>query len=218
MKKWGLGNNGLSPNNVNIVVDTVNGVNKNVVRLDGSGDHYTGTGVQGVFKYNGAYFFNNENTRVGSGLCTVQEFASGQFDVVMKVDGQPGLAPSIWTFHYEEHSPQVEGSIDAAKKVNPNDPNYRPGSLESSGTDFYSTVNSELDIPELGHDGSYNSGFYNIYRSEIGPDSNSMHLKLPECGGWKVSSVHNCLAYSNASNNLFADCCSSKVSRQDVLC
>jgi hypothetical protein len=41
-KVWGKGNNGLNPELVSIVKDNVNGVVKNVVKLDGTGDNYSG--------------------------------------------------------------------------------------------------------------------------------------------------------------------------------
>ena len=88
-KLWGNGNNGVNPKLVDIVQDNVNGVNKNVIRLNGTGNLYNGTDVQGVVKGSGAYYYKETNgTRVGSGLCTRQEFSSGRYDITFKVHVQ----------------------------------------------------------------------------------------------------------------------------------
>lgn len=165
-KQWGGGNNGLNPKLVSIVKDNVYGVNKNVVKLHGTGDLYTGSSIDGVIKSGSSYPLNpSARTRVGSGLCTVAEYASGSFEVVMKIPAQKaaGMAPSLWTFHYEEH----DWSESAGQMgVNPNDLLYRVKSSQKVGSEYaYSVVNSEIDCPEFGFNSDYSMGLYTTYRS-----------------------------------------------------
>jgi hypothetical protein len=78
-KRWGQGNNGVTPDNVAIKRDTVNGTERNVLVCEAHGGLYQGavTGAKG------------EKTRVGGAIATKEFFASGRYEVVMKV-GTPG--------------------------------------------------------------------------------------------------------------------------------
>lgn len=134
-----------------------------VLSLGGVGDIPDPT-VKGLKKQSGTYVeLQTAGTRVGSGICTAAEYGSGVYDVVMKIPpGVKGMAPSIWTFHYEEHEADQTNS-DA---VNLKDLLYRWRAKVNSEGWFYSTVNSEVDWPELGHNGDFNKGLYTTYVSE----------------------------------------------------
>jgi len=102
-KRWGSGNNGVVPENVAIVPDVVFGQHKNVLVCRGHGDDYDGP-VKG---------WQGDTRRVGGVIVSKPFFASGQFEVVMKI-GQTapapqgpdnparpiGMIPAIWTYAY----------------------------------------------------------------------------------------------------------------------
>jgi len=165
-KKWGNGNNGLAPSLVSFVSDVVepNQPARTVLSLGAVGDIADPT-VRGFDKVSGKYVEQAvPATRVGSGICTVAEYASGVYNVLMKVaPNSAGMAPSIWTFHYEEHNADETKSSD---DVNVNDLLYRWRAKVNGGGYFYSTVNSEVDWPELGHSGQFAQGLYTTYVSE----------------------------------------------------
>jgi hypothetical protein len=179
-KHWGKGNNGVVPELVKIEQDTVNGVTKNVVVLYGHGDQYTGDikGLKKVKSPTNPYVPCDEVTRVGACLITKDYFASGTYDVVMKIQNTPspsGMCTSIWAFHYEEHFGAHEDTTGL--ELNPNDPQYQPRFKEGNSDDgFYSTINSEIDTPELGHQGDYTVGWYNTYVSEV--DAGALYSKF----------------------------------------
>jgi hypothetical protein len=155
-KKWGQGNNGVAPDNVAIGRDTVKGREQNVLVCQAHGDEY-----QGAITGSGG-----EKTRVGGVIVTKQFFASGRCEVVMKVgapDGenapaQPrGAVPAIWIYAY-----RLAG-IAAEKQTafNVDAPLYNPN-LKVSGspaTEYW----SEIDFPELGKNGNFEHGGYNVF-------------------------------------------------------
>jgi len=112
-KKWGKGNNGVVQNNVFLSTDMVNGKNKNVLICRGHGDEYQGpvVGWQG-----------NKN-RVGGVIVSKQFFASGRYDIVIKIGEvkikksgpkdpiRPiGMVPAIWTYAYRwVQAPEIAG-------------------------------------------------------------------------------------------------------------
>ena len=168
LKKWGGGNNGCVPELVRIGQDTVNGSVRNVLVLTGHGDDYQGT-VQGVTKEHGQYVRIPASTRVGACIVTRESFASGRYDITMKIGNgnlplRGGMCVSAWMFHYEEH---VAG--DDPSLPNPDDPLYQPTYRRNGGDFWYSVVNSEIDAPELGHAnrGDYVQGWYNAYLSDL---------------------------------------------------
>ena len=155
-KKWGQGNNGVTPDNVAIKRDTVNGTEQNVLVCEAHGDQYQGavTGAKG------------EKTRVGGVIATKQFFASGRYEVVMKVgtpggEGAPaqpkGAVPAIWTYAYR----WAETSAEKQATFNADVPLFNPN-LKVSGspaTEYW----SEIDFPELGKNGDFAHGLYNVF-------------------------------------------------------
>lgn len=172
-KVWGQGNHGVSSQLVSIEQDNVNGITKNVLVLTTQGD-LTKSSIMGVKKTSSGYVPADSPKRVGAAIATVDYFASGIYEVTMKI-GRPksnpqsapvGLCPAIWTFHYEEH--YAKSSDSTGSQLNPNDPLYQPRFKEGDATNgYYSTVNSEIDWPELGRNGNFNTALYNTYISEV---------------------------------------------------
>ena len=155
-KKWGQGNNGVTPENVAIGRDRVNGVEQNVLVCEAHGDLYQGpvTGARG------------EKKRVGGVVATKQFFASGRYEVVMKVGGpagagagaQPqGAVPAIWTYAYlwAETSADKQSAFDAGA------PLFNPllKTKDAPATEYW----SEIDFPELGRNGDFTHGGYNVF-------------------------------------------------------
>src|SRR5688572_20773943 len=74
-KRWGEGNRGVVPENVSIARDIVAGAERNVLVCEAHGDQYDGPVVgEGGIK-----------TRVGGVIVSKPYFASGRFEVVMKL-------------------------------------------------------------------------------------------------------------------------------------
>lgn len=185
-KVFGSGNNGEVPELVSLETDNVDGVFKNVVVLTGQGNN-TSSSILGIKNVNGQFVTGDSPQRVGAGITTADYFASGTYQVRMKI-GSPnsapgsapvGLAPSIFTFHYEEHYPS---SIDkGGTQLNPSDPQYQPRLKEGSKkTGYYSTVNSEIDCPEIGRNGDFTNAEYTCWTSEL--LSSSIVANLPSYG------------------------------------
>ncbi len=155
-KKWGQGNHGVTPDNVAIKRDTVNDTEQNVLVCQADGDQYRGaiTGAKG------------EKTRVGGVIATKQFFASGRYEVVMKVgrpdgEGAPaqpnGAVPAIWLYAYR----WAETSAEKPTAFNADAPLFNPN-LKVSGspaTEYW----SEIDFPELGKNGDFTHGGYNVF-------------------------------------------------------
>ena len=155
-KKWGTGNNGVTPTNVWIGSDMVNGTRQNVLICEAHGDQYSGpvTGSGG------------QATRVGGVIATKQFFASGRYEVVMKVgradgEGAPaqpkGAVPAIWTYAYR----WAEVPAEKQTVFNADAPLFNPN-LKVSGspaTEYW----SEIDFPELGNNGDFTKGGYNVF-------------------------------------------------------
>lgn len=172
-KIFGTGNNGVVPDLVTLEQDVVDGVTKNVLVLKGQGN-LTNSTILGVKKSKGKYVTGNSPQRVGSAVTTVNYFSSGTYEVRMKI-GSPnsapcsapvGLSPTIFTFHYEEHyaaNKDLNGT-----KLNSQDPQYQPRLKQGNrNTGYYSTVNSEIDCPEFGRNGDFNTPAFVTYTSEL---------------------------------------------------
>src|ERR1022692_4189021 len=84
-KQWGSGNNGVVHNNVV--------VSNGVLHLFGNGNLYTGP----VAGYNGS-----PGQQVGAAIATTNYYASGSYEVRLKLPPQVGGPSAIWPFHYEE--------------------------------------------------------------------------------------------------------------------
>ena len=159
-KKWGAGNNGVTPKSVSIQRDIIQGQEQNVLVCKANGDQYHGsiTGAAG------------EKTRVGGVVVTKAFFASGRYEVKMKVGTTQqdetgpvpptkpiGAVPAIWTYAYR----WVE--VPKAEKLNfvSQIPLYNP--LMRSGNESACEYWSEIDFPELGKKGDFMHGLYNTF-------------------------------------------------------
>jgi hypothetical protein len=159
-KKWGQGNNGVTRENVSIGRDLVDGKEQNVLVCVAQGDQYEGpvTGAGG------------QKTRVGGVLATKSFFASGRYEVRMKIGkaqplveapgdaGQPkGAVPAIWTYAYRWVQVPEEKKPDFV----PEPPMYNPlmGVSGSPATEYW----SEIDFPELGKNGDFAHGLFNTF-------------------------------------------------------
>lgn len=157
-KMWGQGNNGVTPNNVRIENDNVWGTGRPVLVCQANGDLYDGP----VTGYGG------NKTRVGGMVVTRGFYASGRYEVVMKIGGTEAVAggpvdpvrpkgtiPAVWTYGYRYVA--VSSNVDS---FHPEVPLYNPLMK------VYNTANeywSEIDFPEFGKDGILETSLYNTY-------------------------------------------------------
>ena len=145
------------PENVRIARDEVEGRERNVLVCEAHGDLYDGpiTGWRG------------KRTRVGGLLVTKSFFASGRYEIVMKV-GTPrggqgeqtmpiGSVPAIWTYAYRYVSAATKANNRFAATI----PLYNPlMQVYGGGANEYW---SEIDFPELGKQGDFRHGLYNTF-------------------------------------------------------
>ena len=148
-KKWGRGNHGVVPDNVRIGKDQVRGKEQSVLICTAHGDQYTGS-VTGMW---------GKKTRVGGVIVTKEHFASGRYEVVMKLP-QPlpkGAVPAIWTYGYraiQVPEAQADDFVEAQPLYNPYVQEY------GKGLAFYW---SEIDFPEFGKGGRFDNAMYNTF-------------------------------------------------------
>ncbi|MGI2293551.1 glycoside hydrolase family 16 protein [Paenibacillus sp. GXUN7292] len=144
-KQWG-GNNangGVLPQNVS--------VQDGKLVIEAYGYQYTGD-VKGI---NRDFSLRPDGKRVGGAIATLDYYASGKYEVRMKVAPQLGVASAIWTFHYEEYEP--------------GDPMYKNKPV--GGEDYYA-VNHEIDMEFPGRPGpahtnfSFDRGLFNTWIGE----------------------------------------------------
>jgi len=131
-KQWG-GNNangGVLPQNVS--------VDNGKLVIEAYGDQYTGD-VRGINK---DYSLRPNGKRVGGAIATKDYFASGRYEVRMKLAPSFGVASAIWTFHYQEFG---QG-----------DPLYQEKPV--GGEDYYA-VNHEIDMEFPGRPGPNHQNF-----------------------------------------------------------
>ena len=159
-KKWGAGNHGVTPDNVRIERDRVHATERYVLVCQANGDEYDGP-VLGIW---------GKKNRVGGVVVSRAFFASGRFEVVMKVgtstrhEGGPvdpmrprGSVPAIWTYAYrfvKVPREQMKEFVPGTPLYNPHMPAYGTGANE-----YW----SELDFPELGKAGEFDKGLYNTF-------------------------------------------------------
>jgi hypothetical protein len=166
--KWGAGNNGVTRENVRVQPDRVRGREQNVLVCEAHGDRYAGP----VVGLDGA------KTRVGGVLISKDFFASGRFEITLKigartpVPGGPadpqrpkGAIPAVWTYAYRYvtvDNAHQDDFVPATPLYNPFMKAYGRGTNEFT---------SELDFPEFGKAGDFSKGLYNAYlpkRSDTG--------------------------------------------------
>jgi hypothetical protein len=158
-KRWGGGNHGVVPENVRVERDTVGAEAKNVLVCEAHGDQYDGPVVGD----------GGRATRVGGVIVSKPYFASGRFEVVMKVgsarphDGGParparpaGSVPAVWTYAYRYARPGSRGPGEFSADA----PLYNPLVARGAGAAMYW---SELDFPEYGKAGEFGRAMYNTF-------------------------------------------------------
>lgn len=154
------GNNGVTPENVGVGQDVINGRQRNVLICQAHGDQYNGP-VLGR---------SGKKVRVGGMVVSKAFFASGRFEVVMKIgsaephDGGPadprrpiGAVPAVWTYAYRYVSvprKQMDEFLPGTPLYNPLMKRYGIGANE-----YW----SELDFPEFGRAGNFAVGLYNAF-------------------------------------------------------
>ena len=153
-RHWGEGNNGVVPENVFLTQDTVNGKTKDVLVLRGHGDQYAGPVVG----------WDGQRTRVGGTIVSKAYFASGRYEVVMKIGSATpstkgpkdprrpiGMVPAIWTYAYR----WIEAEGADPKAFNRKNPLFNP----YLKNEYW----SEIDFPEFGKMQNLETGLYNVY-------------------------------------------------------
>jgi hypothetical protein len=162
--KWGNGTHGVVPENVRVAKDVVDGGGggreRDVLVCEAHGDAYDGPVIG----------FGGRRTRVGGVIVSKAFFASGRFEVVMKVgserghEGGPadpvrpkGAVPAIWTYAYRFISvpkPRMDQFVPESPLYNPLMKRYGIGANE-----YW----SELDFPEYGKGGQFDRAMYNTF-------------------------------------------------------
>jgi hypothetical protein len=173
-KQWGEGNHGVVPENVAIEEDTVRGERTRVLVCHARGDRYTGP-IRGQW---------NRPDRVGGVIVSRAFFASGRFEVTMKIgDASPqpggpsdprrpaGAVPAIWTYGH-----RLEKIEPALAATFPRDrPLYHPHLQEwGPGMAFHW---SEIDFPEFGKAGRFDRPMYNTF---LNKQHHSLEFDLPQ--------------------------------------
>lgn len=159
-KKWGQNNHGVVPENVRIEQDTVGQKKQNVLVCEAHGDQYDGD-VIGLW---------GKKTRVGGVIVSKPFFASGRFEVVMKIGSETpyaggpanpahpqGTVPAIWTFAYR----WVVGDPKRKDQFLRTTPLYNPHmpAYGIAANEYW----SELDFPEFGKEGKFDKAMYNTF-------------------------------------------------------
>ncbi|HWL07701.1 MAG TPA: hypothetical protein VNQ76_04805 [Planctomicrobium sp.] len=159
-KQWGNGNHGVVPENIYIDQDIVFGQKQNVVICRAHGDLYDGE----IVGYGGA------KTRVGGVFVSKEFFASGRYEVVMKIGnrtphvGGPvnpiapsGAIPAVWTYGYR----WVQAPEEIRGRFSRELPLYNPhmGVYGGVANEYW----SEIDFPEFGKAGQFKTGLYNTF-------------------------------------------------------
>jgi hypothetical protein len=158
---WGNGHHGVVPENVRIeTAAEENGIKFPVLVCEAHGDKYDGP-VKGLW---------NSRDRVGGVIVSKAFFASGRFEIYMRVGGMEkltdgpadptrpiGTIPAIWVFAGWNTRVKPELSDGYVKE----NPLYQPYLQEyGKGNAYYW---SELDFCELGKKGDFEHGLYNTF-------------------------------------------------------
>ncbi|MCB1131166.1 MAG: hypothetical protein KDN05_08555 [Verrucomicrobiae bacterium] len=157
-KRWGQGNNGVTPGNVRVENDDLWGNDRPVLVCQANGDEYDGP----ITGYGGA------KPRVGGMVVTRGFYASGRYEVTMKIGGTNAVAggpanpmrpigaiPAVWTYGYRYVS--VSSDFDS---FHPEQPLYNPHlKVYGNANEYW----SELDFPEFGPGGDFDIALYNTF-------------------------------------------------------
>lgn len=150
--KWGNGNNGVIPENLEFSKDIVLGKEKTVLNFYGNGDEYNGSLVG----------FNGAKNRVGSLLVSKRFFASGTYEIVFKISNSEkgkaiGMVPAIWTYAYKF----VKHRKGMYKKFDAKNPSYHPilDKHKWGGCEYW----SEVDFPEFGKKQNLEKALFNTF-------------------------------------------------------
>ncbi len=161
-KRWGWGDleSGVVKKNVFLAQDTIDGKRKNVLICRGHGDEYQGPVIG----------WQGRKTRVGGVIVSKPFFASGQFEVVMKIGSTNrtatgpkdpthpiGMLPALWTYAYR----WVSAGDSDPEAFHADNPLYNPLMLSEGKTRFMYW--SELDFPEFGKEQNLEQGLYNTW-------------------------------------------------------
>lgn len=159
-RAWGAGNHGVAPENVRVGRDIVGGRERPVLVCEAHGDRYDGPAVGR----------GGRKDRVGGMVVSKAFFASGRFEVMMKVgaaDPHPGgpadprrpkgTVPAVWTYAYR----YVTVPRGRAGGFVPDAPLYNPLMRGNGGgaNEYW----SEIDFPEFGRAGNFDVGLYNTF-------------------------------------------------------
>lgn len=134
--------------------------------VKGHGDRYTGP-VKGVQRVGGKVTSITHGRRTGACLVTRECYASGRYEVRMKVPKEVGVCTGLWTFNY--------------RRVDPNHPEYIAN--DGKGKSYIS--NHEIDIELPGRPGTktvdigYDWALLNTWVGERGMDMTACPTKLP---------------------------------------
>lgn len=176
-RHWGNGHHGVVPENVRVETERCDdGVSRQVLVCEAHGEQYDGP-VKGLGK---------RGDRVGGVIASKSFYASGRFEVTMRVGGTEPLAggpsdptrpigtiPAIWV--YAGWNTRVRPEL--ADGFTTENPFYHPYLQEwARGNAFYW---SELDFPELGKQGDFDHGLYNTFLNKQ-KDSRTFPVKVAD--------------------------------------
>lgn len=130
--------------------------------LQGNGDRYIGP-VCGCTRTGRL----DHGRRSGACIATKDYFASGSYEVRMKVAPRLGVCSSIWTFHYAEVG---VGPGNSAKETG-----KRNGQIINHEIDIEIPGRPTLEFRDIGFDWA----LMNTWVGESGPESTIGHTKLP---------------------------------------
>jgi beta-glucanase (GH16 family) len=108
-------NGGVVPENVS--------VRDGLVLLEGHGDLYTGP-VHGIRETHGKLEDLPDGHRVGAAIVTTERYASGRYEIRIRIPRRLGACSAIWTYHEEETADDhtVQHEIDVEVPGRPADP------------------------------------------------------------------------------------------------
>jgi hypothetical protein len=173
-RHWGNGHHGVVPENVRVTVEKVaQGKDRSVLVCTARGDQYEGP-VRGLW---------NKADRTGGVIASKAFFASGRFEVEMRIGGTEakaggpadptrpiGTIPAIWLYAGRNvRVPEAESENYVARE-----PLYQPYLQEWGKGNAYYT--SEIDFPELGNQGDFAHALYNTF---LNKRTESLTVKMP---------------------------------------